>query len=75
MRFKLPGFRASHERHALLPNRRPLPGGVQDTQDAHQIAGPVIDQDVMPVRHQLAGARHPTSPAQTGMVEQQAGFL
>ncbi len=56
-----------------LSLRRPLPGGVQNTEYAHQIAGHVIDQDVIRVRNQLTGAGHAAQSTEVGMVDQAIG--
>jgi len=59
------------ERSAL----RPLPGCVQHTQHAHQVADHVVDQDVILMRYQLAGTSNTTKPAKAGMINQAAGLF
>ena len=60
---------------ARARSRRPLPGRVQNAQNAHHVAGQVINQDVIAMRYQFAGAGNATRPAQVGMIEQQTCFL
>ena len=60
---------------ALPPARRPLSGRVQDTQHAHQVAGDVIDQDVILVRDQLPGACDTARPPDAGVIDHPAGLL
>ena len=59
---------------ARARSRRPLPGRVQNAQNAHHVAGQVINQDVIAMRYQFAGAGNATRPAQVGMIEQQTCF-
>lgn len=59
---------------ASLLRRHPLPGCVQDTQDPHLITGPIVDQDIVLMRDQLARAGDTAKPAEVGMIDQ-AGRL
>lgn len=48
---------------------------MQDTQHAHQIAGHVIDQDVISMRDQLTSAGDATRPAEARVIDQARGPL
>ena len=55
---------------ALPSNWRPLPRRVQHAKDAQQIAGRVIDQNVMLMCHQFAGALDTARSAKAGIINQ-----
>ena len=58
-----------------MPHWRPLFSSVQHAQDAHQISGCVIDQDVILMRHQLACISNAARPTKTGVINQTVSFL
>ena len=57
-----------------MPHWRPLFSRVQNAQDAHQISGCVVDQDVILMRHQLACISDSARPTKTGKINQTVSF-
>lgn len=48
---------------------------MQDTEYPYPIAGRIVDQDVIPMRDQLAGTSDTTASAQAGILDQAGGLL
>jgi len=54
---------------------RPLLGGVQYAQHSHQIAGCVVNQDVILMRNHLTSSSDTARAAKIGMLNQAGRFL
>jgi len=59
---------ASNQRTSMI-NWRPLPGGMEYSQDAYLVDRGVVNQNVVFVNHQLSRSSDATNPAESGMVK------
>ena len=72
-----PAFRVDHgfDGRPSPLNWRPLPSRVQDAQHANQVFCQVINQDVIPMRYQLAGADNASRPPLAWVIYQASRLL